>query len=68
MAENLELSDFKKFIIMDHWDRKLTETIDEQLISKKKKLYLRKICKWERGSYCGPGEMLSPGEDSGERE
>lgn len=37
VAENLELSDFKKFIIMDCWDRKLTEIIDEELIKKKKK-------------------------------
>lgn len=36
VAENLELSDFKKFIIMDCWDRKLTEIIDEELIKKKK--------------------------------
>lgn len=47
VAENLELSDFKKFIIMDCWDRKLTEIIDEELIKKKKEkqLYLRKIYK-----------------------
>lgn len=47
VAENLELSDFKKCIIMDCWDRKLTEIIDEELIKKKKQqqLYLRKIYK-----------------------
>lgn len=55
MAENLELSDFKKFIIMDCWDRKLTEIIDEELIKKQQQqqqLYLRKIYKWDTGSYC----------------